>query len=85
LNIFLRFPRSFLKVGIEIAIPVFSTLFCISKYFVFSVIEEVESLWNHFPIFCIFSFSLIAFLIHQFSEEITLFLAPVISGKIDFF
>jgi len=85
LNIFFRFPRPFFKIGIEIAIPMFSALLGISEYFIFSVIEEVKSLWYHFPIFGIFGFSLIAFLVDQFSEKIALFLAPVIRGKVDFF
>ena len=85
LNIFLGFPRPFLEIGIEIAIPVFSALFGISKYLVFSIIEEVKSLRNHFPIFGIFGFSLIALLVDQFSEEVAFFLAPIIGGKVDFF
>lgn len=41
LNVFLRFPRSFLEVRVQIAVPMLSTLLCISKDFIFSIIEKV--------------------------------------------
>jgi hypothetical protein len=64
LNVFIRPPRTLFEVRIEITIPMLSTLLCISKDFIVSIIQKVKLLRNHFPVFRILRFSLKLFLVN---------------------
>ena len=60
-----------------------SALFSISEDFVISTVQEIQSLRNHLPIFRVFRFPFKTFLRNQFSQQIRLFLTPVVGSKVD--
>ena len=62
LNILFRLPWTFFKVWVQVTVPMLSALFGISEDFVISIVQEIQSLRDHLPIFCVFGLSLKAFL-----------------------
>ena len=66
LNILFRLPRTFFQVRIQVAIPMLSALFSISKYFIISIVQEIKSLRDHLPIFSVLILSLETFFSYKF-------------------
>ena len=62
-----------------------SALFSISKDFIISIVQKIESLRDHLPIFGVFWLSFKSFFRNKSSKKIWFFLAPIIGGQVDFF
>ena len=58
MNVLLRLPRAFLQIGVQVTVPMLTTLLCISEDFVISIVEEIESLGDRFPVLGILGFPL---------------------------
>jgi hypothetical protein len=57
LNVLFRFPGSFLKVWIEVAVPVLSALLGIPENFILSIVQKVKPLGDHLPVLGVLTLS----------------------------